>query len=192
MEIDALITAHCLSHHGVDVRVDELRSAIDSLAALPHAVVYIDAGAADAPSIAVFSSLLRRIGVEKIEGFFVNATHNDWTSREMRFGEAIAGRLGGGPGTHFVVNTAANGRGPLVPHSRVKHGNEIRCNPPGRGLGPKPSADVPAGFPHLDAFIWIGNPGRSAGPCGQGNPPTGLFYTNYALMLIRNADYRVR
>ena len=47
-EIDALITAPCLSHTGLKVRIDELRSAIATLSALPHAVVYVDAGAADA------------------------------------------------------------------------------------------------------------------------------------------------
>jgi endoglucanase len=193
MEIDGLITVHCLSAHGRQVRADELRSAIASLAALPHAVVYVDAGAADAPSLASNASMLGQIGVARIQGFFTNATHNDWTSREIRYGEALARRLGGGAGSHFVVNTAANGRGPLVPHDRVRHGNEIRCNPPGRGLGPKPTTEVPASYPHLDALIWIGNPGRSAGPCGPGNPPpTGTFYLQYALMLIRNADYRIR
>src|SRR5262249_46555743 len=43
MEIDALITMQCLSRHGKQVRTDELRAAIGTLAALPHTVVYVDA-----------------------------------------------------------------------------------------------------------------------------------------------------
>jgi endoglucanase len=192
MEIDALITTGCLSHHGVQVRLDEVRSAIDTLATLPHAVVYVDAGAADAFPAKRMARLLRLVDVGSIEGFFLNATHYDWTSRESRYGEAIARRLGGGAGSRYVVNTAVNGRGPLVPHSRVKHGNEVRCNPPGRGLGPKPTTDAPPRYPHLDGFFWIGNPGRSTGTCGHGDPPTGSFFLSYALMLVRNADFRVR
>jgi len=189
-EIDALITTGCLSHHGLQVRIGELRSAVASLAALPHAVVYVDAGAADALSAGRTAHLLRSIGVGQLQGFFLNATHFDWTSHEIRYGEAIVRRLGGR--SHFVVNTAVNGRGPLVPHNRVAHGNELLCNPRGRGLGPRPTANVPARYRNLDGFFWIGNPGRSGGTCGTGDPPTGSFFLGYALMLIRNADYRIR
>lgn len=190
LEIDALITTGCLSHHGLQVRIGELRSAIADLAALPHAVVYVDAGAADALGAGRTAHLLRSIGVGRLQGFFLNATHFDWTSREIRYGEAVVRRLGGR--SHFVVNTAVNGRGPLVPRHKVGHGNEVLCNPRGRGLGPRPTANVPARYRNLDGFFWIGNPGRSGGTCGSGDPPTGSFFLGYALMLIRNADYRVR
>jgi endoglucanase len=190
IEIDALITTPCLSHRGVAVRLAEVRSAVDALAALPHAVVYVDAGAADALSPARTARLLRGVDVGRIQGFFVNGTHYDWTSREIRYGRAIARRLGGR--AHYVVNTAVNGRGPLVPRHRVGHGNEILCNPRGRGLGPRPTGDVPARYAGLDGFFWIGNPGRSGGTCGRGDPATGEFFLGYALMLIRNANYRVR
>ncbi|HEX4805894.1 MAG TPA: glycoside hydrolase family 6 protein [Conexibacter sp.] len=189
-EIDALITTGCLSHHGLQTRIGELRSAIADLAALPHAVVYVDAGAADALTAGQTARILRAIGVSRIQGFFLNATHFDWTSHEIRYGEAILRRLHGAP--HFVVNTAVNGRGPLVPRNRVAQGNEILCNPRGRGLGPRPTASVPARYRNLDGFFWIGNPGRSGGTCGIGDPSTGSFFLGYALMLIRNADYRIR
>jgi len=189
-EIDALITTGCLSHHGLQTRIGELRSAIGSLAALPHAVVYVDAGAADALGAGRTAHLLRSIGVGRIQGFFLNATHFDWTSHEIRYGEAVVRRVGGS--AHFVVNTAVNGRGPLVPRNRVAQGNELLCNPRGRGLGPRPTANVPARYRNLDGFFWIGNPGRSGGTCGIGDPPTGSFFLGYALMLIRNADYRIR
>ena len=191
-EIDALITAPCLSHTGLKVRIDEVRSAIATLSSLPHAVVYVDAGAGDAHDKGFMARMLRWVGVQRIQGFFTNSTHQDWTSREIRYGSWLVRRLGGTP--HFVINTAANGRGPLIPRSRVRSGNSVRCNAPGRGLGPKPTSDVPAQYRNLDGFFWIGNPGRSAGRCVRSAraPPTGAFWLDYALELIRNADYRIR
>jgi endoglucanase len=191
-EIDALITTKCLSRVGLRRRIDEVRTAIGDLAALPHAVVYVDAGAGDAHDVGYIARLLRRVGVGRIQGFFTNSTHEDWTSREIRYGRELVRRLGGRP--HHVINTAANGRGPLIPKSRVRFGNSFRCNAPGRGLGPKPTSVVPKRYRNLDGFFWIGNPGRSAGSCSKtpNPPPAGKFWVKYAIELIRNADYRIR
>jgi len=137
--------------------------------------------------------MLRWVGVDRIQGFFTNSTHQDWTSKEIRYASWLVKRLGGRP--HYVINTAANGRGPLIPKSRVRFGNSFRCNAPGRGLGPKPTSVVPHRYRNLDGLFWIGNPGRSAGQrCSReaGAPPTGQFWVKYALELIRNADYRIR
>jgi endoglucanase len=187
LEMDSLITVGCLNHHGLAVRMHELDDAINVLTAnCPHLVVYLDAGAADAVPAPQIAKLLRRAGVAKIQGFFLNSTHFDWTSKEIRYGEQIS-RLTGGK--HFVVNTAENGRGPLVPHNRVKHGNEVLCNPLDRGLGPVPTANT--GFRNVDAFAWIANPGKSGGQCRAGAPKTGNFWLGLALELVRNANYGV-
>lgn len=192
MEIDALITTRCLSRIGLRRRIDQVRSAIGSLASLPHVVVYVDAGSALAHTPKRIASLLRRVGVHRIQGFFTNATHQSWTKREIRYGRQLMRRLGGRP--HHVINTATNGRGPLVPRSRVRHGNSFRCNAPGRGLGPRPTALVPPRYRNLDGFFWIGNPGRSAGRCVRHGtpPPAGEFWVDYAVSLVRNADFRIR
>jgi len=191
LEIDALMTAGCLSRHGLAVRVEELRSAIGSLAAAPNAIVYVDGAAADVGNPRFYARVLKRIGVGRIAGVFTNGTHQDWTSHEIRYGEQLAKRV---PGLRYVVNTATNGRGPLRPKNHVADGNTIHCNPPGRGLGPRPTTAVPARYPHLDAFAWVGQPGRSAGACSAtpGAPPSGTFWVDYALMLIADADYRIR
>ena len=110
--MDSLITVGCLSRHGREVRLHELHDAINILSKLPRVVVYLDAGAADALPAQETARLLRRAGVAKIQGFFLNSTHFDWTSREIRYGEQISRMTGG---KHFVVNTAENGRGPLRP-----------------------------------------------------------------------------
>jgi endoglucanase len=186
MEMDSLITVGCLSHHGLQVRLSELHDAINILSKVPRLVVYLDAGAADALPAKEAATLLRGAGVSEIEGFFLNSTHFDWTSREMKYGDEIS-RLTGGK--HFVINTAENGRGPLVPKDRVTQGNEILCNPPGRGLGPKPTFHT--GYPLVDAFAWIANPGKSGGACRPGAPPTGDFWPQLALELVHNADFKV-
>jgi endoglucanase len=191
-EIDALITTKCLSRAGLARRIDEVRYAISILGKLPHAVVYVDAGAGDAHNVRYIARLLRRVRVDRIQGFFTNSTHQNWTSREIRYGRQLVRRLGGRP--HYVVNTAANGRGPLIPRNRMRFGNSFRCNAPGRGLGPKPTSVVPKRYRNLDGLFWIGNPGRSAGECSKtpNPPPAGTFWVDYALELIRNADYRIR
>jgi endoglucanase len=188
LEMDSLITAGCLSKHGLQVRMSELRNAINVLTAnCPRLVIYLDAGAADAVPAGKIARLLRGAGVAKIRGFFLNSTHFDWTSHEIKYGEAISRMTGG---THFVVNTGENGRGPLVPSDRVHNGNEILCNPPGRGLGPKPTAST--GYANVDAFAWTSNPGESGGACVQGAPTTGMYWPEYALGLIQRANFRVR
>ncbi|ADB51497.1 glycoside hydrolase family 6 protein [Conexibacter woesei] len=193
-EIDALITTRCLSRAGLNRRTEEVRYAIDVLSKLPHAVVYVDAGSGLAHQPRYIAWLLRRVGVHKIEGFFTNATHQNTTRREIAYGRLLVRLLGGRP--RFVVNTSSNGQGPLVPRDRVKEGNSYRCNAPGRGLGPKPTSAVPPQYRSLDGLFWIGNPGRSAGGCGRAFfariPPTGAFWLEYALQLIRHADFRIR
>jgi endoglucanase len=185
LEMDSLITTGCLSRQGVAVRMNELHDAIGVLTAnCPHLVIYLDAGAADAVPARDTARLLQGAGVSQIEGFFLNATHFDRTAREIRYGEAISRMTGG---KHFVINTGENGRGPLVPPDPVQHGNEVLCNPPGRGLGPLPTANT--GFPNVDAFAWTSNPGESGGACVPGAPPTGRYWAHYGLMLVRNAVF---
>ena len=82
-EIDALNTTKCLSRIGLRRRIDEVRTAIGMLGVLPRAVVYVDAGAGDAHNGRYIARLLRRVGVARIQGFFTNSTHQDWTRREI-------------------------------------------------------------------------------------------------------------
>jgi endoglucanase len=187
LEEDSIITVGCLTPHGVDVRMAELHDAINILTAnCPRLVIYLDAGAADAKPVGLTANLLKRAGISQIQGFFLNSTHFDWTSREIQFGEAVS-RLTGGK--HFVVNTGDSGRGPLATPDPVHDGNEVLCNPPGRGLGPKPTANT--GYPNVDAFAWTTNPGESGGRCVPGAPATGAYWPAYGEMLVRNADFNV-
>jgi endoglucanase len=186
LEFDSLITTPCLTHQGLAIREAELHDAISTLEAEPHVVVYLDGGAADAIPARREAPLLRASGVSQAQGFFLNSTHFDWTSKEIHYGQEISRMLGG---AHFVVNTGENGRGPLIPHDRVHNGNEVLCNPPGRGLGPlslNQSIAQPTPYAGLDGLLWFSNPGGSGGRCVKGAPPTGTFWPNYAAMLARN------
>ncbi len=196
LEMDSIITAPGLNTHGKATRMAELNYAIDTLKAnCPHLVIYLDAGAADAAHAPLVARLLRRAGIAKIQGFFLNSTHFDWTKKEIRFGMKVSAMTGG---KHFVVNTGTNGRGPLAPPDVVRDGNEVLCNPVGRGLGPKPTTRT--GYRRVDMFAWTTNPGESLGQCQElgpayelpGAPPTGDYWPQYGLMLVHNRDFRVR
>jgi endoglucanase len=182
-EVDSLITSPCLSARGRHIRfVEQLRWAINRLEQDPHLVLYLDAGAADAVTWQTTARWLNQAGVHQAQGFFVNATHFDWTSRELFYGQWLAKRLGG---VHFVVDTHGGGRGPLKTADPVHQGNEVLCNPRGRGLGP---LSTNTHYKWADAFVWgTGTVGNSGGACVPGAPPTAVFWPAYAVMLVTNA-----
>ena len=188
MEMDSLITTPCLHGRALAVRMSELRYAVTTLEQDPHLLVYVDAGAGDALSYKTAARLLTLEGVHQAQGFFLNSTHFDWTTSEIAYGQKLARAL---DGAHFVVSTSDNGQGPLHPHDRVHHGNEILCAPPGRGLGPRPTSQT--GYAFADAFAWIALPGKSGGSCGPGvkAPPTGAFWPANAVGLVLHADYNI-
>ena len=140
---------------------------------LPHTVVYVEGGYSDSNSVGYTAKVLKAIGIHRIRGFFTNDTHNQWTSHEDRWASQIAKRVGG---THFIVNTSNNGRGPkLNPHPRTQ-GVEDNCNPPGRGTGIRDTTET--GVAGADAYLWEHTPGQSSG-CGPG-PSGGTFWPAYA------------
>jgi endoglucanase len=105
------------------------------------------------------------------------------------------------PTTRFVIDTSRNGQGPWQPPPGAYPDPQAWCNPPGRGLGPAPSAA--ARHPLLDACLWIKTPGESDGECTRGlgpagatvdpvwggiDPAAGQWFPQMALDLARNAD----
>ena len=162
-----------------------MRYEIDKLAALPHTVVYMEAGYADSNDPRYTARVLNAAGISKVRGFWTNDTHEDWTINEVHWGERVS-RLT--HGAHFIVNTATNGQGPLVPANRVRDGNEVLCNPPRRGIGPLPQ--VNPGYAGVDAFLWTAPPGNSSGSC-NGGPPSGTFWPAKAVSMASLANARV-
>ena len=193
LELDAIGASACLEHNGaLSDWESDIRYEVDKLAALPHTVVYIEGGYSDANSPSYTAKVLRAIDVGKIRGFFTNDTHEAWTIDEIHWAQAVSRLVGG---AHFIVNTATNGNGPLVPANRVKNGNEVLCNPPGRALGPQPTTAATDARTHqlfsgLDALMWTAVPGNSSGSC-NGGPPAGTFWPAKAEGLSERANGRL-
>jgi endoglucanase len=185
LEIDAIGSSGCVAKMG-SLRLWEadLSYEMTTMASLPHTVVYVEGGYSDSNSVAYTAKVLNAIHVNRIQGFFTNDTHENWTMSEIRWATKVAERT---HGAHFIVNTSDNGRGPLLNHNRVKYGNEDLCNPPGRGLGPL--LNTATGYPYVDAFMWTHPPGNSSG-CG-GGPPGGVFWPARAVMLAQNANQQL-
>jgi endoglucanase len=177
-EPDSVGTIDCHAPSRRDDRVKLLRYGVTALSRLPNATVYIEGGASDWEPAERVARKLRAIGIAKVRGFMLNATHNDWTSANIRYGLEVS-RLTGGK--HFVINTSENGRGPV--HVRQPNGRRLTvwCNAGLRGLGPAPTTDT--AHPKADAYLWINRPGY-AQSC-QGRPiawylPRALSYARYA------------
>ncbi|MGW2488337.1 glycoside hydrolase family 6 protein [Streptomyces sp. NPDC001606] len=122
-----------------------------------------------------------------------------WTDAwyDQNVGTPPAGEL-----RHFVIDTSRNGQGAWSPAPGKYTGDpEVWCNAPGRGLGPRPTADT--GVPLVDAYLWIKTPGESDGSCtrntggtidpeyGIVDPPAGAWWPDQAHTLARNAVPRL-
>lgn len=99
---------------------------------------------------------------------------------------------------HFVTDTSRNGRGPWLPRAGSHADPQSWCNPPGRGLGARPTTKT--GDPLHDAALWVKTPGESDGQCLRGtagprdpergsvDPEAGDWFPEQALELVRNAQ----
>jgi len=186
LELDAVGSSSCMARNGALPEWEaDIRYEIQQVSTLPHAVVYIEGGYSDGASAAYTARVLNAVGVQSIRGFFTNDTHLNWTANEIRWGSKVSRMTGG---THFIINTADNGHGPLLNPHPVQQGNEDLCNPPGRGAGPRTSTHT--GVSAVDAFMWVHVPGTSSGKC-NGGTPSGTFWLARALTEARNANARL-
>jgi endoglucanase len=177
-EPDSLGTIDCHARSRRDDRYRLLRYGVTALSRNPNATIYIEAGASDWEGATRMAKKLRRVGVAKVRGFMLNATHYDWTRNNIRYGLKLSRLVGG---KHFVINTAENGRGPI--HHFLPNGRRITvwCNPRNRGLGPAPTTNT--SNPRVDAYLWVNRPGY-AQSCQHRPiawyPPRALTYARYA------------
>jgi endoglucanase len=242
-------------------RYRELNYAVDALVAKPNTLVYLDATHSAWLNVRDAASRLLLAGVQRAQGFFLNASNYQYSPNLVQYGTWISkciARLAanaaaecpdqywnGGPlpakiaqllgewtgvalspygvwsdttdtpelntsgvnlryadttgTTHFVVDTSRNGTGPWQFTTPWPGGDaQDWCNPPGRGLGLRPTAST--GTPLLDAYLWIKIPGASDGQCtrstagpadpvrGIVDPPAGAWFPEMALELVHNAD----
>ncbi len=185
LELDAIGSSSCITRMGsMHAWETDLRYEINAMRALPHTVVYVEAGYSDSNGVRYTARILNKIGIRKIRGFFTNDTHEQWTINEVRWANRIS-RLT--HGAHYIVNTADNGRGPKLNPHPITQGVEDLCNPPRRGLGPLDTTHT--GFGAADAFMWTHPPGNSSG-CG-GGPAGGVFWVKRAVDEAQNANQKL-
>ena len=192
-EPDSLGTLDCQKRSRRRARMKLLAYGVNVLSKLPNATVYLEGGASDWEPAKRTAWQLRSIGIRKVRGFMLNVTHYDWTINNIRHGLKISRMTGGKP---FVISTAFNGRGPVhyrrwISRSRhVWRTMNVWCHPMKRGLGPAPTSDT--SHSKVDAYLWIGRPGYSAGACNGGPTPVGTFWPARALMYAAYATDWVR
>jgi endoglucanase len=227
-------------------RYAQLNYAVDSLEGkAPNALVYLDATHSSWLGIQEAAYRLIKAGVNRAEGFFINASNYQLTSDAIQFGtwisdivtaslsapswaydaegnfhfdwmpsqyededgdqvykvnfspawvakvnEGLATYLNGATATtRFVIDTSRNGKGPMdaaryaaapfnQPAEVISALNAANwCNPPGAGLGLRPTANTRV--PLLDAYLWIKTPGESDGSCDIAGGARAWDYTQH-------------
>lgn len=139
--------------------------------------------------------------------YYPSTGYTDTTATDQWYLDNVtnAANPPGGPAdlTHFVVDTSRNGRGPWTPPAGVYPDPQDWCNPPGRGLGARPTTRTHD--PLADAFLWVKVPGESDGQCSRGltdnggvdpewgrvDPAAGEWFPQQALELVRLARPRL-
>jgi endoglucanase len=165
------------------------------------------------------ASRLLQGGIAKADGFFLNVSNYrsdaDLVDYGTRLSKCLAFRMRTGAAActdadiagvradprrlvHFVVDTSRNGQGPWTPPAGVYSDAQDWCNPPGRGLGVRPTTAT--GNPLIDADLWVKRPGESDGSCTRGtagpedpeygvvDPAAGAWWADYALGLAQRAN----
>jgi endoglucanase len=154
-------------------RTRDVKAAVDRLRRLERTAVYLDAGHSRWQPAATMVKRLRAAGIARADGFALNVSNYRRDDELIAYGTAIAKRVR----KPFVIDTSRNGQGPA--------GGDAWCNPPGRGLGARPTTTT--NTPRLDAKLWVKTPGESDGECERGEPAAGRWFPRQAAELIRLA-----
>lgn len=177
-----------------------------------------DAGYGEPRAQLGMAGRLLKGGIAKADGFALNVSNYRGTDELVSYGTRLSKclrfrqetgaancsdtDLAGVPNdprklTHFVLDTSRNGQGPWTPPAGQYTDAQVWCNPPGRGLGARPSTRT--GDPLVDAFLWVKRPGESDGQCTRGtagpedpeygvvDPAAGAWWGDYALGLAQRA-----
>ena len=171
LEPDSIALQHCLNDDQTTERNSLLQYAVSTLTQ-NGAYVYLDAGHSNWHIPEVTADRLAAAGISGARGFALNVSNFEYTSDIVAYGNKISA-LTGKP---FIIDTSRNGNGP----------GDTWCNPPGRALGERPTADTD--IENADAYFWIKPPGESDGTC-NGGPPAGQFWPEYAQGLADRAAY---
>ena len=168
LEPDGMTVTFCLSPAQLAERYALIAYGVDLLKSNPNVAVYIDGGEWGRFSVEEVAQILTAGNIAGADGFLLNSTRYDYTSRELAYGVGIGKRLGG---KHFIIDTTANGLG----------SGDTPCNSRQHSLGLPPTTQT--GEPLADAFVWNSQVWHSAGDCGRGDPGAGQDFFEYALLL---------
>jgi endoglucanase len=178
-EPDSLGHIECLRPSLRAPRLRALAYGVKALSKLPNATVYVEAGAPDWQNVPTMARKLRAVGVSRVRGFMLNATHHVTTQKNLSYGAKLSRAL---DGKHFIVNTSHNGNGPLY-----RGGHTIWCNPPNAAAGPLPTTNT--GHPKADASLWVERPGLSNGACNGGPARVGAWWEERAIQMVERAQW---
>jgi endoglucanase len=178
-EPDSLGLVDCLIPSRRAARYRTLAYGVKELSKLPNATVYIEAGASDWMTPREAAGKLKAVGVGRVRGFMLNATHMTTNAANIRHGLKISRLVGG---KHFIVNTSHNGNGPLY-----NAGHTIWCNPPNAAAGTLPTTRTGNG--KVDAFLWVERPGYSNGACNGGPARVGAWWEKRAIQMVERAKW---
>jgi endoglucanase len=179
LEPDSLGLVDCLVPSRRGPRLRTLAYGVKKLSKLPNATVYIEAGASDWMTPQEAARKLKAVGVKRVRGFMLNATHMTTNAANIRHGLKISKLVGG---KHFIVNTSHNGNGPLY-----RNGHTIWCNPPNAAAGTLPTTKTGNG--KVDAFMWVERPGFSNGACNGGPARVGAWWEKRAIQMVERAKW---
>lgn len=179
VEPDALAGIDCLTAAQKTERLNGIADAVTALTTKTKSYVYLDAGNVSWIPAAEMANRLKSVGVDKARGFALNTSNFFKVSENITYGTAISKNINN---KTFVIDTSRNGKGVYT----NPQDPEAWCNPPGRGLGVKPTTVTAQTL--VDAYLWVKTPGESDGSC-KGAPAAGQWYEAYAQELIRNANY---
>jgi len=193
-----------LDSNAVDSRFAELNYAVDRLARLPNVRVYLDGTHSRWLPVEDVAQRLLRAGITRTAGFFLNVSNYHPTDEQVRYGVDVSKHVAHIAGIederrfpHFVIDTSRNGRGAWAAPTNKYADPQAWCNPPGRGLGERPTLVTSHAL--LDAKLWIKVPGESDGQCTRGtagprdpergmvDPPAGKWFKEQAAELIELA-----
>jgi endoglucanase len=182
LEPDAVahLLSGCASRQAAQERFRMLAEAVKILQRQPKVTLYVDAGNASwVRNLDRLASALRASGVGRADGFALNVSNFETTTRSVAYGEALSRRL---HGAHFVIDTSRNGAGPPDRAKGRAGQHKNWCNPRGVRLGTPPSTRTSS--PLVDAYLWVKQPGDSDGACGAGAPAAGQWWPRYAAELV--------
>ncbi|MGP3928706.1 glycoside hydrolase family 6 protein [Nonomuraea sp. KM88] len=212
-------TEKCDAGGSPEQRYRDLRQAVRSLRSGPRTAVYLDGSQNYWPGTDIMARRLIGAGIEEADGFFVNTAGYQRTEGSVEYGKALSACVSVQLATgrdecpqdapldrsrmpHFVIDTARNGQGSWRPKEKKYEDPQVWCNPPGRGVGPRPTTET--GEELVDAYLWIARPGESGGRCRRGtggeedpergvvSPEGGQWWGDLALERAKNANPPLR